>query len=111
MTHLNMLSGNAVKIGLVAMWVMVSSGLLPAKNGVSAKFYEVRAVEMSMDSKELSEAIWEYGQKHGFEDMAGICARTLVGLAHAAGGNELVFTCDQGRVNIVPVVIPKRKQN
>jgi hypothetical protein len=64
-----------------------------------------------MDKKALSEAIWKYGQENGFEEMAGICARTLVGLAHAAGGNEIEFTCDQGAVNVIPVVIPKHQQN
>jgi len=64
-----------------------------------------------VDKKALSAAIWKYGQVNSFEEMAGICARTLVGLAHASGGNELEFSCDQGRVNIVPESIPEDQKN
>ena len=55
-----------------------------------------------MDKKELSKAIWDYGVANGFEEMAGICARSLIGFAHKKGESELEFTCDQGRVNVVP---------
>lgn len=61
--------------------------------------------------KQLADAIWQYGQAHGFEDMAGVCARTLVGLAHVSGGKEIEFTCDQGTVNVVPELVPEDKKH
>lgn len=64
-----------------------------------------------MGKQQLSQAIWHFGQENGREEMAGICARTLVGLAHATGGNELEFTCDQGKVNVVPDSISGHLKN
>jgi hypothetical protein len=34
------------------------------------------------------------------------CARTLVGINHVSGGNDLEFTCDQGKVEVLPESIP-----
>lgn len=66
---------------------------------------------MAEESKKLADAIWRYGSEHGFEDMASICARTLVGLAHASGGNEIEFSCDQGTVNVIPEVVPENQKH
>lgn len=60
---------------------------------------------------DLAKAIWEFGTEYGFDEMAAVCARTLIGLAHASGGNDLEFTCDQGIVNVKPDLISEHRKN
>jgi len=68
-------------------------------------------VFMTDKRKQLADAIWNYGQENGFEDMAGVCARSLIGLAHATGGKEIEFTCDLGKVNVFPEAIPESQKH
>ena len=64
-----------------------------------------------MTNQELAQAIWRYGQENGLDEMAGICARTLVCLTHVLGGNVMEFSCDLGKVNVKPESIPEHKIN
>lgn len=59
-----------------------------------------------MDNRQFSEQIAEAVQQLGAEEAAGCMARSLIYLAHSAGG-DMEFTCDQGQVSIERLVVPE----
>jgi hypothetical protein len=60
---------------------------------------------LPMDKRRFSEVIAEAVQHLGAEEAASCMARSLLYLAHASG-DDMVFTCDLGTVDVDRTTIP-----